>query len=230
MKQLVDIKDEYEIATVNAYIDNDTIIPGLSGRMVNVEDSYKNMRVYNTFREDLLIFNSVLPSSSVMDNNDKYIIKGNKEKKEVFLIFIVNMYNIKSITNISNITLFIDHDLITIDTINKYKNNEIYTYGNNGVYNKSTLINDNTLINSVSNNKSIFCLVKEKDDDVINVCKNNNMFTVLPSLIGNYSDIKNNLSNGSIILLDSVNNLDNIVRYIKSKGYMISKLSDIIKE
>ena len=45
-------------------------------------------------------------------------------------------------------SLFINHNYLTIDKITKYRDNEIYTYGNNGIYTKDILTNDNTLINN----------------------------------------------------------------------------------
>ena len=48
--------------------------------------------------------------------------------------------------------------------------------------------------------------------------------------IGNYSDIKNKLSNGSIILLNDIDNIDIIIRYITSRGYNIVSLSKLLTE
>ena len=45
-----------------------------------------------------------------------------------------------------------------------------------------------------------------------------------------YLDIKNNLTNGSIILLNDMNNLDIIVKYINSKGYKIVPLEELLTE
>ena len=46
----------------------------------------------------------------------------------------------------------------------------------------------------------------------------------------NIDKIKNNLTNGSIILLNDMNNLDIIVKYINSKGYMIVPLEELLTE
>ena len=60
------------------------------------------------------------------------------------------------------------------------------------------------------------------------------MFTIIPSIIGNYNDIKNKLSNGSIILLDtninSVNELSYIIDFINGKGYSIVGLDELLNE
>ena len=44
------------------------------------------------------------------------------------------------------------------------------------------------------------------------------------------ADVKNNISNGSIILLNNINNLDIIIKYIKSKGYDIVPLEELLTE
>ena len=227
MIKINDIKDNYKIEKVNSYIEEDTIIPGIIGKEVEVDKSYNNMKEGKIFREENLIFKDIYPSELLRDNKDKYIIKGNKDNK-VSMIYIINKDNI----NISNksITLFINHNYLTIDNITKYKGNEIYTYGNNGIYTKDILVNDNTLINRLGGNSSSYCLTKEKNSKVLEICQSMNMNTIIPNVIGDYLDIKNNLSSGSIILINNKDNLDIIIKYISSKGYSIVPLSTLLKE
>lgn len=230
MKQIDSVKDEYKVDEVNGYIEEDTIIPGINGKEININKSFNNMKEYNTFIEDYLVYDNIIPTIVLEDNKDKYIIKGNNNKKEVSIILIIGNNNIDKIHDIKGITLFINHNILTIDNINKLKDNEIYTYGNNGSYTKSILINDNTLINTLSNNRSKYCLTKEKNREVLNICKDSEMYTIIPNIIGDYNNIKNNLSNGSIILLEKLNNIDNIKKYITSKGYHISPLDKLLEE
>ena len=114
--------------------------------------------------------------------------------------------------------------------IKKLKKQELYTYGNNGVYTKDILDNDNIIINKLSNNKSKYCLLKEKNSTYLNICNNNNMLVVIPSVTGGYNNIKNNLTGGSIILLEDTSNIDIIIKYINSKGYTIVPLSKLLTE
>ncbi len=230
MKKIDSIKEEYKVEEVNAYIEDDTIIPGMKGKEVNINKSYNNMKEYNTFIEDYLVYDNIIPTINLEDHKDKYIIKGNSNKKEVSLILLVDTNNINKLNNIKDITLFINHNILTIDNINKLKENEIYTYGNNGIYNKNILINDNTLINNLSNNRSKYCLTKEKNKEVINACKESEMYTIIPNVTGDYLNIKEKLSNGSIILLNNINNIDNIIKYIKNKGYKIVYLDTLLQE
>lgn len=229
MVKLNNIKKDYEVLPVNAIIDNDTIVPGKKGLEVDIDKSYEEMKLGGIFREESLIYKDILPSSSISNNKDKYIVKGNSNN-EVSLIVIYNPQTKQNITNISNITIYLNHKDITNTNIKKLKKQELYTYGNNGVYTKEILDNDNIIINKLSNNKSKYCLLKEKNSTYLNICNNNNMLVVIPSIIGGYNNIKNNLTGGSIILLEDTSNIDIIIKYINSKGYTIVPLSKLLTE
>lgn len=69
-----------------------------------------------------------------------------------------------------------------------------------------------------------------ENNDTLSICNKKKMYVVIPSIVGDYLDIKNNLTNGSIILLNDMNNLDIIVKYINSKGYMIVPLEELLTE
>lgn len=223
------IKEKYEVKPVNAILNEDTIVPGISGRQIDVLKSYEEMKSSGIFREELLVYKSLYPSSLLSSNKDKYIIKGNNDKNKVSLLLILNVKDIEKITN-NNLTLFLNHKDINIENINKLKTNEIYTYGNNGIYTKESLTSDNSIINRISNNTSKYCLSKEKNKSLLEVCSQNNMYTILPNIIGDYEDIKKEITNGSIILLNNSNNLNIIIKYINSKGYQITPLSNLLKE
>lgn len=229
MITLNNIKEEYEILPVNAIIEEDTIIPGIKGLEVNIEKSYEEMKQGGVFREESLIYNNITPSSSLSNNKDKYIVKGSN-KKEVSLIIILNIKDYNKIKNINNLTIYLNHKDINTNNIKNIKDKEIYTYGNNGEYTKEILDNDNTLINRLSNNKSSYCLVTEKNNIYLNICNSKDMMVIIPNIIGNYNEIKNNLSNGSIILLENTDNIKIIIKYINSKGYNIVPLSKLLTE
>lgn len=230
MIEIVNVKYNYEILPVNVTIEDDTVIPGLNGREIDVEKSYDNMKVSGIFREEALVFKDLFPNNRLENNRDKYIVKGSGSKKQIAILTIFNTNYIKKIKEIDNATIFVNHKDLTISNINKLKDNEIYTYGNNGIYTKEILTSDNALINGLSNNKSIYCLIKDKDGDILRMCDENNMYTVIPNVIGGYYEVKSNLSNGSIILLNCLNDVENIIRYIKSKGYEIVTLSQLLSE
>ena len=230
MMEISSIKDEYEVMPVNAIIEDNTIVPGLKGRKIDLDKSYDEMRVGGVFREDALVYKDIYPSNTLSNNKDKYIIKGNNNKNKVALLYVLNSNEFEALINLDNITLFISHNYLTINNINRLKNKEIYTYGNNGIYTDKVLTIDNAIIERASKNKSIYCLAKEKNKDILEICNKKNMYVVLPNIIGNYMEIKNNLSNGSIILLNNLNNIQVITKDINSKGYEIVALSELLEE
>lgn len=230
MKKIVDVKSEYKILPVNAILEDNTIIPGLIGKEIDIDRSYENMKYGGVFREDALIYKTLYPINSLKDNIDKYIIKGNNVEKKVAIIYIFNNNYINEIKLVDNITLFINHKDLTIFNINYLNDKEIYTYGNNGLYSNEQLSSDNTLISRLSNNKSIYCLTKEKNDKTLEICRDNGMYTIIPNIIGGYYNIKENISNGSIILLDNLNDIDVLIKYINSRGFNIVGLQELLDE
>ena len=79
-------KDNYEVASVNASIDGEYIVPGLNGQVVDVKNSYYNMKDIETFNAYYLMYNVTYPEISLNSNVDKIINKGNSEKRSVAFI------------------------------------------------------------------------------------------------------------------------------------------------
>lgn len=231
MVEITKQKDKYKVEPTEAIITENTVIPGIEGKEIDVNKSYEKMKTEGVFREQSIIYNKVTPTNSISNNKDKYIIKGNNNKQEVSIIVIVDKNNtIDKIYNIDNITLFIDSKYLTIDNLNKIKSKDIYSYGNKGVYNNELLLSDNTLIKRKNNKVPLYCLSKEKNEDTLNICNNNDMYVVIPNIVGDLLNIKKSISKGSIILLEDLNNINLIIRYINSKGYQIVPLGTLLKE
>lgn len=238
MIKLKEIEESYKIEPIDAIIKDNTIIPGNIGKTINLELSYKEMKKIGYFEESLIKYETIYPTTSIYNNYDKYIIKGNPYQKNISLIYIIN--NDKTINDILNIikqknttiSFFIDSTFLNnnIDIISKLKDNEIYNYGNNGSYTKDNLIISNNIINNKSNNISNYCLFLNTDNKSINNCQESKMLSIIPSIQGNYNDIKNNLQPGSIILIKNTQELSSIIDYIKNKGYNIMPLSKVISE
>ena len=238
MIKLKEIQEIYKVEPIDAKIKEDTIIPGNIGKTIDIENSYKQMKKIGYFEESLITYENIYPSISIYNNYDKYIINGNKKNKQVSLIYIIN--NNKTINNLLNIisnkketiSFFIDSSFLNnnLEILNTIKNYEIYNYGNNGIYTKDNLIITNNIINNKTNNNSTYCLFLTKNTDSLNACSNNKMLSIIPTITGNYNNIKNNLANGSIIHITNTQELSNIIDYIKNKGYNIVPLSNIIQE
>lgn len=238
MVKIKEYATEYNIDAIDAIIDEDTIIPGNTGKYIDNESSYKNMKKFGYFEPSLLIYKNIYPEISIYNNYHKYIIKGNTKNKSISLIYILNNTNtIDNILTISkryniNINFFIDSNFLNnnINIIAKIKNHEIYNYGANGTYTKDNLIINNNIINNKANNKSTFCLFLNKNEASLNNCANNKMLSIIPKTNTNYYNIKLNLENGNIFLIENTKELNTITEYIISKGYNIVPLSELIVE
>lgn len=241
MIKINQVKDNYKIDVIDATILDDTIIPGINGKEVDVEKSYNEMKQVGIFKEMLLSYKQIELKDSLKKNLDKYVIKANGTKKSVSLVFYINNQQVlENIIKKENVilNLFIDYKLLSTNLNNLDKNNLfIYAYGDNGVYSNDTLIYSNNLINRNFNNKSLYCITDSKNEKLLTICKNNNMITIIPNILDNnyvYNNIKTNLVNGSIIKLNStnktLNEFDTIIDFIKSKGYKIVSLEDLLSE
>lgn len=234
------LAENYKINPNEAVVTKDTIIPGTNGRVVNVEKSYKKMRKVNIFNNKLLVYDEIEPQYILVNNLDKYVIRGNVNKKQVSILFIINSDNnlnkIISILESKNIiaNLFIEYKYLNnnIANMRNYNKHNLYSYQE--IYSYDTLVISNNVIERISNNSPTYCLSKEKNNDNLKVCSYSNMNTIIPSIKGEINEIKLKLENGSIILFDTnintVNELSYIIDFILSKGYNIVGLDNLLSE
>lgn len=247
IKQIKDIKSEYEIKPIDAKINNDEIIPGKKGSSIDVNKSYEKMKQINTFNDKLLVYKDIYPNISVNKKYDKYIISGNESKKEISIIFILKENeNIDSLLKILNKYNIKSNFFVSINWFTN-NNEEITTLINEGhiignfptddLYLRSSINWMNGVVSKINKQTDTFCYNKEKDNNFLNICNLNKSYTIKPSLeiFDNPSiNIKNSIKNGSIIALE-VNNkvlteLPFIIEYINSRGFNIVTLSKLIEE
>lgn len=245
MIELESVKDIYKVLPIDANIVGNTIVPGLEGRNINIDDSYKKMKSNGIFNKNLIVYDVVSPLVSVHNYKDKFIIKGNNNKQMVSIIFILD--NDKYFNQIEDIlsskgviaNYFVSYSyLINYSTkIKEVSNHEFYSYGDNGKYSPDNLLFSNNLISRIRDNEAVYCLASNMEEDILELCSENNLYTIVPTIIGDkvpYTNIRTNLSSGSIILLsmnqETVKELSTIIDYIKGKGYKIGGLSTMLSE
>ncbi len=247
MKSIMSNKDNYNISSVNAIINDDEVIPGINGISVNIKESYNNMKKYNSYNEDMFIFREVLPEINLNDNYDKYIVSGNKSKNQVALVFkIKDLEYVDEINKIllnKNVvaTFFIDGIVIdyNADSIMELVNNknEIENLGYDNEYSLDKFFWTNNLIASLTKKDPKYCYTDYKVDSILELCSKYNMYTIIPNIsVDNYPflTVKKSLENGSIISFnlnsDTIKELPSIISYIKQKGYNLVLLSDLLSE
>lgn len=240
--QIKDNEDLYNVKAIDAVILDDTIIPGVSGRKVSVDKSYNNMKKYNTFNDNLLVYDKVKPNISVNKVYDKYIISGNKSITNITLTFVLysdsNIDNIINILNKNDIkaTFFVDIDYFD-------SNNEIISYliKNNhtiGFLNssKGNINYMSAVVSKINNQKYLFCFNDLKNSEFLKICSLNNNYSISSNVIDKdyYINVKKNLTNGSILTFKVNSKLDDelelIINYIKQKGFKIINMPELINE
>lgn len=246
-KQIKEIESQYKMEAIDAKIDGNTIIPGLSGSEIDIDKSYEKMKKINSFNTNLLVYKSIKPNISITNIYDKYIISGNKNKKQVALLFLVEENDdIKPILNILDereveATFYIDGNWFE-------KNNELvfnifelgHNIGNLGYsynYNVANIDWMNNIITKVVGQKNNYCYNTVEDQTAIGVCSSNKSYTIRPNIIVKNNpliEVKSNLNNGSIIALSvnetTIKQLPIVLDYINSKGLEMVNIERLIEE
>ena len=92
-KEIKAFKESHNVSSINAKIDGNEIIPGLNGLKVNIEKSYKAMKIYNMFIEKDVVYDEIIPIISIKDYPKKIIVSGNVQRKAVSIIISKNNKN-----------------------------------------------------------------------------------------------------------------------------------------
>ena len=212
-QEITQHSSEYEEKYVNAIIDDDKIIPGLNGRVVNIKNSFYNMIDLNTFNSYYLLYDATYPEVSLEKNKDKIVSQGNPQKKAVSFITNSNNKVIKYFKE-NNLPISI---LTKLDTFNKSSS---FEQVNNETKNFNKL---ESLINKYSKNTNI-CYINDKKYLVrTNKVLNNQTFL----------EMKNNIASGDIYYIDNTIDTKNIRIFINSilyKDLDIISLSNMLSE
>ena len=248
MTTIKEVSKEYYTDPIDGMIiDNLTFVPGISGKEVDTNNSYKKMKKFGEYNDKLLEYKEIKPKNKLEDNLDKYIISGNPNKQMISLIFIANENS-----NIDNILNILENKNIKanffVDGYWLEKNNELltkiinkdYIIGNlsyNMDYQNNAFAWMDTIIKRISKEKYGFCYSEEENINNLQICSMNKNFTIKPSIIVKkypLKEIKEQISNGSIISIPCnqivEQELPTIINYINSRGLEIVNLKTLLKE
>lgn len=247
MKSILANSENYYIDPVSALINGDEMTVGMCGKKVNIDKSYQNMKKINQYNESMFVFDEITPDISLVNEYDKYIVKGNTFKNQVALVFKVNdSYYINTVNNIlldKNVlaTFFMDGNIVetNMDKVLELVSNgyEIENLGYDGSYRLDRFGWTNNMISSLTNQDTKFCYTDYKNSSVLDLCKNNKMHTIKPTVSVNsypFSTVKKELANGSIMAFSlnetTLKELPSIISYIQQKGYELVTLEELISE
>lgn len=234
--------------SIDAFIENNSVIPGINACYVDTSASYSNMKRLGEYNSNMIEYKETKPKLSIENIYDKYIVKGNKDTFEVALIFKIN--NPDYILDILNtlrsknviVSFFIDGKVIEENSDKIFmiinQGHEIYNLGYDHKYDKDLLVWTNNMIENMSHNKSNYCLVSDENKKVLEMCSSNKMYTIKPSILINYgatfTTVMNDIDKGSIIAFDTNDNtideLNKTLIFLNSKGYKYNALSNHLSE
>lgn len=161
-----------------------TIIPGVNGKIIDIDKSYKKMKRLGYYNKDLLVFKEIKPNILLKNNLDKVIIQGNQSINKISLIFIIN--NINEYNSINNIlsTYNIKSNYILN---NKLLNNEYCITYNLSIDKNCKLQKKNTiLIKNIINNYYLSNIKNNLfNGSIITLSINNNYLTTIINYIIN---------------------------------------------
>lgn len=236
---------EYFKSAKDATIIKNTITPGISGEEIDADKSYNKMKRYGKYEESLLVFKTIQPDISISDNLNKYIVGGNETRKQVSILFLIkdNIYTDRIIEILDEkdikANFFFEGNLIEsskelIKTL-VYKDHNVGNLGFSGTYNDTNYTWTNVYLKKLQNTS--YCYTEKENQETLDICTLNKNRTIIPSIkiIGSISsDFKKELKNGSIISIEpndtTIKELAVLINYIKSKGYNIVNLEELIKE
>ena len=243
MQTIKENEAQYEVKSINASIEGNTIIPGIGGKKVNGSKSYTNMKRLGQFNANLLLYDYILPEVSLIKNYDKYVIGGNPRKNMVSLIIKINSNDkideILKVIEDTKINLFIDGNWLEKNEkeLTQLVNYNIGNLSYDGDYSKSGFIWMNTIISKYSRQENKYCYQEEQNDEYLKICALQKNYTILPSIILKNNpliEVKNNLKSGSVIAMNiddkTIKELPLIINYINNKGYKIVVLDELLSE
>jgi peptidoglycan-N-acetylglucosamine deacetylase len=248
MQKIYEVERTYNIEAIPAQIlDDNHIIPGYNGMGIDIDKSYSNMKRLGEFNENMLVYKEQIPLLSINKIYDKYIISGNSIKGSVSLVFKVraddDVSTILHILDKNNVraTFFIDGKWLenNIQIVEKIieNNNELANLGYDNEYDIDFFLWTNNKLSQITDTKPKYCYSEFDDNNILNICKNNKMHTIKPTITAYnypYNTIKNDIRAGSIISFNINNNtikeLPTIISFIKAKGYYIKTLSSHLCE
>ncbi len=216
MNIIKDNQDTYNINPYNAIITNNTMIPGIKGRVINLNKSYKKMKMINKFDESLLIYDYINPKISINNIFDKVIIRGNNKKNNVSIILNINEDELFNSLNKLLITNNIKVDILT---------NIDYNINNTNYVN---------IVNTNYSNKIDYCLTYTIK--INKECQVNKKYTILGTIINNnhLTNTKEIINNGSILVYTfnkyNYQDFNIIIKFIKNNNYNIVSIDELIKE
>lgn len=224
-------KDDFDYKCAEGSINDSNIIIGNSGKSVNVIKSYGNMKGIG-FRKDLITYDIDECVTSASNNLDKYIIGAFNTLNKVSIVIKIN--DGKYINEMVDV---FDKNNAFVNMLANYNNVKYIDGRSNIVFSGNSEREYKNFKNTLKsyNIDKYYCSKSDKFD-VLSVCARDNISTLYVSEVVNrnlVSYIKNNVGPGNIIFISEneyiLSELSVAIKYIKSKGFDIVSLDELLK-
>lgn len=240
-------KNKLEESPINAKVDVSYLIPGYSGVVVDLNKSFTKMKKYGSYNEALVVFKESVPTISIDEYYDKYIVSGNGFTNYISLVFEINnkelLPKIKEVLKDNDVraTFFVDGVLLKEDSIlitSLLEDfHEIELLNNKNNYDKLIFEEELDALQVIANRRGKYCLAKYDQKEVLELCSKEKMHTIIPTMqISSkpYLSVKGKIREGAIISIsvtkENISELDVLIKYIKQRGYTLDTLEQLLSE
>lgn len=240
-------KKSLEEESINAKVNGEYLVPGYSGLVVDLDKSFNKMKKYGGYNESLIVFKESIPTISVDEYYDKYIVSGNGFTNYISLVFEITdkelLPKIKDILKENDVraTFFVDGLLLKEDNIlvtsllQDFHEIELLNY--KGSYDRLVFEEALDTLQVIANKRGKYCLAKYDQKEILELCSKEKMHTIIPTIqisSNPYLSLKGKLREGSIISItptkENISELDVVVKYIKQRGYTLDTLEQLLSE
>lgn len=195
------------------------IILSFDGKIVDKNKSFSNMKG-NLFNEELIEYKEDECILNKENNLDKYIISGNEIEDNISLVI--------DITNKKHYK-----EMIKIFDNNNISYNILINDNFNDTYTQNILYKGTNITQAKEKYKTIYCVEYKKD--ILEQCKKEKINSIkIKNYINDnlYQNIKKLLNKGNIYFIKesnkNLNELDITIKYIKSRGYNIVSIDELL--
>lgn len=245
MQTIKEEKNQYEQLPENAEIIGNTIIVGKKGQTIDYNKTYYKMKKYASYNEALITTKEVKPTISIENYYDKYIVRGNKSKKEIAFVFPIRedkeLPIIEKVLKSKDVpgTFFLDGTVLESNTKRIKSNNvhefEVLSYNNS--YQESFLKTSFSYLEIMTKKGPKYCYTEEDNEELLKLCSKKKLHTIKPSYIIKkdlYMTIKQKIANSLIISIEvnnkNIKELSMTIDYVREKGYNLVILEELLKE
>ena len=239
MVQIKSHQTEYQEEGMDATITGPYIVPGLPKKTINVEKSYQKMKELGTYDEDYFVWDLEKPKINLDNHLEKYVVSGNPTNRVVSLVVLLNQKNLSSLLeSIGNekVSYLLDEEEFEK---NKESIPSLIASQSEFLLKESGESEFLSLRQKLStyHQESFICYNPKQDDAFSSLCQKYSYHSITTNQEISKNPLKMTkelLAPGAFLVYEVnpklLEELPNILSYIKSHGYEIVPVSSQLKE